>query len=76
MLAMINLQHRQTHGILSKFEVEIMSTTYRTYYITAESQEKAEDMALEEMDADWEISKVWKQNAEISFSEEIEEKKE
>ena len=41
-----------------KFEVEIMSTTYRTYYITAESKEKAEDMALEEMDADWELSLI------------------
>ena len=61
---------------MKKFEVEIMGTTYRTYYITAESQEKAEEMAFEEVDADWEISKAWKRNAEISFSEEIEEKKE
>lgn len=50
-----------------------MGTTYRTYYITAESQEKAEEMAFEEVDADWEISKAWKRNAEISFSEEIED---
>ena len=56
-----------------KYEVEIMGTTYRTYYITAESQEKAEEMAFEEVDADWEISKAWKRNAEISFSEEIED---
>jgi hypothetical protein len=56
-----------------KYEVEIMGTTYRTYYITAESQEKAEELAFKEVDADWEISKVWKQNAEISFSDEIEE---
>ena len=56
-----------------KYEVEIMGTTYRTYYITAESQEKAEEMAFEEVDADWEISKVWKQNAELSYSEEMEE---
>ena len=59
-----------------KYEVEIMGTTYRTYYITAESQEKAEEIAWEEMDTDWEIPSAWKQNAEISFSEEIEEKKE
>ena len=59
-----------------KYEVEIMGTTYRTYYITAESQEKAEEMAFEEVDADWEISKVWKQNAELSYSEEMEEENE
>ena len=59
-----------------KYEVEIGATTYRTYYITAESEDKAIEIAFEEMDTDWEISKVWKQNAEISFSEEIEEKKE
>ncbi len=59
-----------------KYEVEIMGTTYRTYYITAESQEKAEEMAFKEVDADWEISKVWKQNAELSYSEEMEEENE
>jgi len=59
-----------------KYEVEIMGTTYRTYYITAESQEKAEEMAFEEVDADWEISKAWKQNAEVSFIEETKEEKE
>ena len=59
-----------------KYEIEIMGTTYRTYYITAESQEKAEEMAFEEVDADWEISKVWKQNAELSYSEEMEEENE
>ena len=59
-----------------KYEVEIMGTTYRTYYITAESQEKAEEIAFDEMDADWEISKVWKQNAEVSFIEETKEEKE
>ena len=59
-----------------KYEVEIMGTTYRTYYITAESQEQAEEMAFKEVDADWEISKSWKQNAELSYSEEMEEENE
>ena len=31
---------------MEKYEIEIGSTTYRTYYITAESQEKAEELAL------------------------------
>ena len=59
-----------------KYEIEIMGTTYRTYYITAESQEKAEEIAFDEMDADWEISKAWKRNAEVSFIEETKEEKE
>ena len=57
-----------------KYEVEIMGTTYRTYFITAESENKAIDMAFEAVDEDWEISKAWKQNAELSFIEEVEEK--
>ena len=59
-----------------KYEVELMGTTYRTYYITAESQEQAEEIAWEEMDTDWEIPSVWKQNAELSYSEEMEEENE
>lgn len=51
------------------FEVEIASTTYRTFQVEAESAEKAQELALSEMDRDWEISKAWKQNAEVSFCE-------
>jgi hypothetical protein len=56
-----------------KFEVEIIGSTCRTYYITAESADKAEDLAFAEVDADWEISKAWKQSSELSYVEEIEE---
>jgi hypothetical protein len=56
-----------------KYEVEIGSTTYRTYYITAESAEKAEEMAFSEMEADWEIPSAWKQNSDLSYIEEVEE---
>ena len=56
-----------------KYEVEITGTTTRTYYITAESEDKAEDLALAEVDADWEISKAWKQNSELSYIEEVKE---
>ena len=51
------------------YEVEIASTTYRTYYIDAESPKEAQNRAFEELDADWEISKAWKQNAEVVFCE-------
>ena len=47
------------------FEIEVASTTYRTYQVKAESPDKANEIALAEMDADWEISKAWKQNAEV-----------
>ena len=51
------------------YEIEIASTTYRTYQVKAESPDKANEIALAEMDADWEISKAWKQNAEVVFCE-------
>ena len=52
------------------YQVEIMGTTYRTYDIKAESKEKAEELALDAVDEDWEISKAWKRNAEVSYIEE------
>ena len=52
------------------YQVEIKGTTYRTYDIKAESKDKAEELALGAVDEDWEISKAWKRNAEISYIEE------
>lgn len=49
-----------------------MGTTYRSYFITAESAEKAEEIAWEEMDTDSEIASAWKASAELSFIEEVE----
>lgn len=51
---------------MEKYEIEVGSTTYRTYYITAESQEKAEELALKEVGFDFEISQAWAENAEIT----------
>jgi hypothetical protein len=53
-----------------KYEVEIMGTTYRTYFIDAESEDKAIDIAFDEMESDWEIPPIWKASAELSFCEE------
>ena len=61
---------------MKTYEVEIMGTTYRTYLIDAESADDAIDRAFEEVDADWEISKVWRQNAEVSYVEEQEKESE
>mgnify|MGYP001182821995 CR=1 FL=1 len=61
---------------MKTYEIEIASTTYRTYFIDAESQDEAETRAFQEVDADWEISKAWRQNAEITFVEEQEKKSE
>lgn len=57
---------------MKTFEIEIASTTYRTYFIDSESKDDAVSRAFDEMEADWEISKAWKQNAEVSFAEERE----
>ena len=54
---------------MKTYEIEIASTTYRTYFIDAESQDEAETRVFQELDADWEISKAWRQNAEITFIE-------
>jgi hypothetical protein len=57
---------------MKTFQIEIASTTYRTYFIDAESQDDAETRVFQEVDADWEISRAWKENAEVSFIEERE----
>ncbi len=59
---------------MKTYEVEIMGTTYRTYFIDAESEDNAIDRAFDEVDADWEISKAWRQNAEVSYVGEQEKK--
>jgi hypothetical protein len=60
---------------MKTFEIEIKSTTYRTYFIDSESKDDAVSRAFDEMESDWEISKAWKQNAEVSFLEEKEKEK-
>jgi hypothetical protein len=60
---------------MKTFEIEIASTTYRTYFIDSESKDDAVSRAFDEMESDWEISKAWKQNAEVSFVEEQEKPK-
>lgn len=59
---------------MKTYEVEIMGTTYRTYFIDSESADDAVSKAFDEMEADWEIPNVWKLNAELSFVEEQEKK--
>ena len=61
---------------MKTFEIEIASTTYRTWFIDSESKDDAVSRAFDEMEADWEISKAWKQNAEVSFAEEKEKESE
>ena len=54
---------------MNTYEIEISSTTYRTYFIDSESIDNAISKAFDKMDADQEISKEWKQNAEVVFCE-------
>jgi predicted nucleotidyltransferase len=51
---------------MKKYEIEIGSTTYRTYYVSADSQEEAEEIALREVGLDFEIPKEWAENAEVT----------
>ena len=60
---------------MKTYEIEIMGTTYRTWFIDAESADEAHTIAFREMYADWEISQTWKDNSEISFIEEVEKEK-
>ena len=61
---------------MKTFEIEIKSVTYRNYFIDSESKDDAVSRAFDEMEADWEISKAWKRNAEVSFAEEREKESE
>ena len=47
------------------FEVEFASTTYRTFEVEADSPAEAQDIAFSQMDADWEISRAWKEEAQV-----------
>ena len=51
------------------YQVEMASTTYRTWEVQAESAKKAQEIAFAEMDADWEISSEWKRGADIESCE-------
>ena len=51
------------------YEVEMASTTYRTFEVEADSPEDAQNIAFAQLDEDYEISKAWKQNAEVVFCE-------
>jgi len=54
---------------MKEFEVKLCATTYRTFYVTAESAEQAEEMAWDELFEDEEISEAWKDNAYITSVE-------
>jgi hypothetical protein len=54
---------------MKEYEVELSATTYRTFYITAESAEQAEELAWEVLDEDEEISGAWKDSAKIESVE-------
>ena len=66
-LTVTNLNLKGTD--MKEFEVELSATTYRTFYITAESAEQAEEMAWEVLDEDEEISGAWKDSAKLESVE-------
>lgn len=48
------------------YEVEFESITWRTISVEAKSEKEAEEKAWESVGVDWDISKAWRENAEIS----------
>ena len=55
---------------MKEFEIELSATTYRTFTITAESAEQAEELAWDALDEDEEISGAWKDSAKLESVEE------
>ena len=49
------------------YEVEMSSTTYRTFEVEAESPEDAQNIAFAQLDEDYEISKAWKAKCRSCF---------
>lgn len=47
------------------YEIEMSATTYRTFTVTANSVEEAEELAFHALDNDPEISGTWKDEARI-----------
>ena len=54
---------------MKEFEIEMSATTYRTFTITAESLEQAEELAWDALDEDEEISGAWKDSAKLESVE-------
>ena len=59
---------------MKTYEVEFTSSTFRTYYVDAESENEANEMAIKLLEEDFEVSPAWKKNAEIIYSEQLPEK--
>ena len=49
-----------------EYEVEFRSTTWRVVRLEAKSEEEAEEKAWQNLWDDYDISKAWEENAEVS----------
>ena len=47
------------------YEVEMSSTTYRTFEVVADSPEDAQNIAFTQLDEDYMISTAWKEGASV-----------
>lgn len=47
------------------YEVEMSSTTYRTFEVEADSPEDAQNIAFAQLDEDYMISTAWKEGASV-----------
>ena len=53
-------------GDKQEYEVEFKSTTWRVVRVEAKSEEEAEEKAWQNLWDDYDISKAWEDNAEVS----------
>ena len=56
---------------MKTYEVEFTSRTFRSYYVNAESESEANEMAIKFLEEDVEVSKAWKENSDIIYTEQI-----
>lgn len=58
---------------MKTYEVEFTSRTFRSYYVNAESESEANEMAIKFLEEDVEVSKAWRENSSINYIEQLPE---
>ena len=59
---------------MKTYEVEFTSRTFRSYYVDAESESEANEIAIKFLEEDVEVSKAWKENSGINYIEQLPER--
>ena len=65
------VDHTVQHPAPKVYNVEFISKTYRSYNVTARSEDEARECALEELESDNSVSSAWREGAQITDVEVI-----